>query len=51
MWMDGWNFVDGGLVIFDPDMTAQKFMLRLRFRIYNTEYNFFISASPYQLKM
>jgi hypothetical protein len=49
--MDGWNFVDGGLVILDPDMTAQKFRFRLRFRIYNTEYNFSISASPYQLKM
>ncbi len=51
MWMDGWNFVDGGLVILDPDMTTQKFRFRLLFRIFNTEYNFFISSSPYHLKM
>jgi hypothetical protein len=42
MWMHGWNFVDGGRVILDPDPTAQKFRSRLRFWIYNTEYNFFM---------
>jgi hypothetical protein len=49
--MDGWNLVDGGLDILDPDPTTQKFQFRLRFRIYNMEYNFFIFSSPYQLKM
>jgi hypothetical protein len=49
--MDGWNFVDGGLVVLDPEPSAQKFRFRLRFRIYNMEYNFIISSSPYQLKM